>query len=200
MLAKGDKTFMVFKPSPSIVASDKKEYVRRAYATTSKDYDRIYGEEQYAKYFVGLRSVKPFGIVLDAGCGTGLLFTYILENELYHKISYYVGIDISPHMLSKALQRIRTAPYVLSDLVEADIEYTPFRQKSFDVIYSFTVVDLLEEPDKGVNELRGVCRYSMVISYLKKAQLARKKFPVARLLGETDKDIVLGIECCVSKS
>ncbi|MQY83235.1 hypothetical protein GH157_06045, partial [archaeon] len=64
-------------------------------------YDLRYGAEQRDKYEAILAEVEVSEreIVLDSGCGTGLLFECLSATA--------VGLDISSSLLSKALARIR---------------------------------------------------------------------------------------------
>ena len=64
-------------------------------------YDLRYGAEQREKYETILAEVevKQHEIILDNGCGTGLLLEYLSATA--------VGLDISSSLLSKALTRIR---------------------------------------------------------------------------------------------
>ena len=97
--------------------------------------------------------LEPSWRVLDVGCGTGLLMERLRE-------SYYVGLDVSLGMLSKAKER-RAG---LADLVLGDARQLPFRSKSFETCYSFTVLQNVPEPERALKELRRVCKRAVASS------------------------------------
>jgi len=66
--------------------------------------------------------VKPRGLVLDLGCGTGFVSEY-LEN------CRCVGLDLSPEMV-----KVYTSRYGFG--VVGDAESLPFKDKSFDYVLS----------------------------------------------------------------
>ena len=173
---------------------EKQVSMRAKYGVTAPSYDELYMEEQVEKYAVALSRHGPEGPILDAGCGTGLLLEYLAATGLLDRISMYVGLDLTPEMLVRASRRLR-ALRVLGDLVEGDLEYLPFRSGAFNVSYSFTVVDLLSRPWRGVAELCRVSRRGAVYTLLKKAQKLRRSQLRARYVGETDKDVILYAEC-----
>ena len=81
---------------------DKKERIIRAYNSTSPIYDQRYSTIQFDKYGYILRNCLLNGkILLDAGCGTGLLYEFIVNSMNQGLINNltYVGIDISRNML-----------------------------------------------------------------------------------------------------
>lgn len=53
--------------------------------------------------------------VLDVGCGTGLALDLV-------DIPYYKGIDISPEMISKAMQKHRFSRFIDGDIKEKSVE------------------------------------------------------------------------------
>ena len=117
-------------------------------------YDELYGEEQIPKYLVALDQVgKCFRVVLDLGCGTGLLSKYV-------KCELMVGIDPSLPMLKKAKARG-------VDVVQGVGERLPFRSQAFDAVFLFTVV---HEDLSMINEAIRVSRNVVVVTLLKKLE------------------------------
>ena len=98
------------------------------------DYDMRYTEEQKSKYELILEELPQSDLVLDNGCGTGLLFPFI-ESPL-------VGLDLSIGLLEKALERLGSDQY----LVQGDSENLPFRDSIFDAVVSVTVIQNLPDP------------------------------------------------------
>ncbi len=165
--------------------------MRLRYNATAEGYDELYAEEQAEKYMAALSRIKPKGRVLDAGCGTGLLAEYIEAAGLSSNLNLYVCLELSPRMLEQAARRLGRLRSTIYEAVEADLEYLPFRDNAFDTSYSFTVIDLLNDPWRGIRELSRVTRGEAVFSLLKKAQLLKKTLPAERYLAETNKDLIL---------
>ena len=122
------------------------------------DYDMRYTEEQLAKYELIMDELPEANLVLDNGCGTGLLFRFI-ESSL-------VGLDLSSELLRKARERVNDAQY----LVQGDSEYLPFRDNVFDAVVSVTVVQNLMRPERLSIESARVSKQgsSVIISSLKR--------------------------------
>ena len=125
-------------------------------------YDELYGQEQVEKYEVGLRLLPPRGRVIDVGCGTGLLLEYMASTGLLSDVEELVCVDISGSMLSLASRRISALCPGRCAAVIANAEALPFRDATFDVAYSFSVVNLLEYPAAAVAEIARVSRSSLV--------------------------------------
>ncbi len=165
--------------------------IRERYEATASGYDELYRAEQFEKYFVALKKIPPYGRVLDAGCGTGLLIEYLGLNKLLSKIEEYVCLDYSRRMLSIAVGRARVYCPSRCLLVEGDVENLPFRDNVFDIVYSFTVLDLVDDLERAIIELTRVARGRVVMSLLK--NLRYKDLLLERgykLLGTTSKDVI----------
>ncbi|XP_062568734.1 probable 18S rRNA (guanine-N(7))-methyltransferase [Saccostrea cucullata] len=77
--------------------------------------------------------------ILDIGCGSGLSGETVTEQG-----HYWVGIDISSHMLGVAVDR-----EVEGDLIEGDMGYgIPFRPGTFDGVISISALQWLCNADK----------------------------------------------------
>ena len=126
-------------------------------------YDARYSEEQEAKYHAALTSIKPTGLVLDVGCGTGLLFSHVALQS-----RQVVGVDISKKLLLQAKERIDKPRNV--ELVQADADNLPFRNDLFNSVFAFTVLQNMPKPNETLMEIRrsaarGAC---VVVTGLKK--------------------------------
>jgi len=124
-------------------------------------YDLRYAEEQSLKYEPILAEVRvrPDDIVLDDGCGTGLLFE--------HVTAQMVGLDVSVKLLSKARDRAKD----MVQLVNGDSESLPFRPCVFHSVMSFTVLQNASSPERMLREMDAARRRDgvIVVSILKKA-------------------------------
>ena len=140
---------------------DKHEVADAYDALGGRIYDLRYTEEQGAKYeaLLDRMTPEPDEIALDMGCGTGLL-TERLESQA-------VGLDISASLLSTAQARLHGRER--SHLVMGDAGALPFRDSSFDVVFSVTVLQNTSDPLSSVKEMKRVGRAKAGVTALKKA-------------------------------
>jgi ubiquinone/menaquinone biosynthesis C-methylase UbiE len=155
--------------------SDKKRKIIDDYNISSQYYDKRYREIQYQKYRRFFANVQiQNSIILDAGCGTGLLLEHIFQKtSLGTLIKYkYAGVDISINMLKKfqlKLDNLGIAKFI--SLVLADVENLPFRDNIFDKVFSVTVFQNLADIERAFNDSirSGKVNLDIVITILKKA-------------------------------
>ena len=136
----------------------KKQEIIKNYDLTSDFYDKRYVKIQHEKYNLVFQNFELTNkIILDAGCGTGLLFDYFLNFfECKFIVNYhYVAIDISNNMLkefkSKLEQKVESIRTNVN-LILSDLENLPIRENIFDSIYSFTSFQNLPDIFKGLSE------------------------------------------------
>jgi ubiquinone/menaquinone biosynthesis C-methylase UbiE len=168
--------------------------IRERYEATCMGYDELYGEEQWEKYEAALPLVPPRGWVLDAGCGTALLAEYMRERGLLDSVEAYVCLDYSGCMLRLAARRLRRILPGRGLIVEGNVEMLPFPDASFDVVYSFTVLDLVDDLRAAARELVRVSRGPVVVSLLRR--LPYKNLLLARHppIAVTSKDVVIRLD------
>jgi len=170
--------------------------IRERYNSTAPGYDELYRAEQYEKYAAALPLAPPRGRVLDAGCGTGLLAEYMRSAGLLGGVTGYVCLDYSREMLRIARWRLdHVCPRGLCHAVGGNVLALPFPDNVFDVVYSFTVLDLVDSVLQALRELTRVSRGPVVVTMLKKLPYKT----VLRGLGlepaaETSKDVVFVLE------
>ncbi len=120
------------------------------YDDMCEGYDELYGEEQRKKYAFlkdWLESLE--GLTLDVGSGTGII------NEFFKPA---VLSDSSFKMIKRAS----------GTRVVCDARYLPFKDKSFDNITCFTVLQDILEKEKVIKELKRVCRGRIILTLLKR--------------------------------
>jgi ubiquinone/menaquinone biosynthesis C-methylase UbiE len=112
------------------------------YNATAYLYNMRYKNEQELKISFLLGRIKPREneVLVDIGCGTGLLFKMIKCKEI-------IGIDISINMIREA-KKIGKA-----ELILADGEFLPLRDEVADIVMSITVIDLIENKEKFFSEI-----------------------------------------------
>ena len=119
----------------------------------SQDYADLYALEESYWWFLGMRRVTaalldpvcPPGRardVLDAGCGTGGMLTWLGRYAAGGRV---FGIDISTDALAFCRER------GLRDLARASVTALPFADSTFDLVTSFDV--LVQLPGEGSDEL-----------------------------------------------
>ena len=142
----------------------------RDYNATAHLYDERYKEEQIVKMSFLLGKLRPTenDILLDVGCGTGLLFE-MLECRLM------VGVDISINMLREAKRRIEKDPKLMerAELILGDAEFLPIRNGSVDVCVSVTALQLAGDQGGAVSEILRCLKEkgSFGISIIRKAEI-----------------------------
>lgn len=121
-------------------------------------YDLRYTDEQRAKYELILAELEQPTLLLDNGCGTGLLLPF-LDCDV-------VGLDLSTGLLEKARERIDAGHY----LVQGDSEHLPLRDSVFDAMVSVTVIQNISIPDRFLDESVRVSKLgsTVIISSLKR--------------------------------
>jgi len=145
---------------------EKKRQTMRHYDQSATVYDAQYYEEQEAKINAALNSLslREGGLVLDAGCGTGLLFPHVAE-----EVKLVVGIDISALILKEAEKRVEQ--HFNTALIRADVDYAPFPNETFDVVFAITLLQNTPNPNLTLNEMKRVTKRdaTIVATGLKKA-------------------------------
>ena len=143
-----------------------KRSVIRRYDLTAHLYDLRYAEEQEAKYRIALESVRIArdSVVLDVGCGTGLLFSRVAS-----KAGTVVGVDVSGEVLLRAREYAQDFQSV--HLVQADADHLPFRNACFNAVFAFTVLQNMPKPWETLVEIRRTAKREafIVVTGLKKA-------------------------------
>jgi len=183
----------------------KKRKIMESYNSSSHIYDKRYRKIQYEKFALILKDFTLASkIILDGGCGTGLLFEFILENKKEIIPNYFfsfVGVDISSKMIEKFKKKLLNKNFVISQnihLIVADLENLPFRSNIFNSVISLTSYQNLPNLKKGLNEsIRVVSDYaSFRISILKKKldkntflEIIKKNFQGIEIIGEKRKGL-----------
>ena len=137
---------------------DKKRDLMHRYDLTAHIYDMQYAEEQTAKIEVALEGLKmeKRSSVLDAGCGTGLLFGYVAD-----KAETTVGLDISRKILLQAKKRAKN--FLNIHLILADADNMPLKENIFSHVFGITLIQNMPNPAKTLNEIRRVAKDDAVI-------------------------------------
>jgi len=158
---------------------NKKQEIINKYNQTSEFYDRRYVKIQQDKYSLILKDISIYEkLILDVGCGTGLLFVVIDNSFEKSNVTdfHYVGVDISINMLkrfhSKLDQKAKNVNLILTDL-----ENLPFREDKFTLLFSFTSLQNLPDVIEGLKESFRVVKDGTDVNF----SILRKKLNKERL-------------------
>ncbi len=129
----------------------------RKYDIISRSYDELYLPEQYEKYqyiFIE-KKLEPGNIVLDIGCGTALLYKYLVEKKL-DVFRQYICLEPSIGMLYYARKKTTNDQRVL--LINGYAEHIPMVDCSVNTIFLFTVWDNIIDKSLVVSEIKRVLK------------------------------------------
>lgn len=147
------------------VTSTRRYFERRADAI-----DRFYARPTTGNHFlrrgpwrgrelaVSVVSRHPGANVLDLGCGPGRVAEAVIDAGA----ASYVGIDLSPHMLALAherLDRFAAVQLLEGDFVEMDV------RRTFDVVLALGLFDYLEDPARAAEWMRARCSSTLLASF-----------------------------------
>ncbi|RJS79490.1 class I SAM-dependent methyltransferase [Candidatus Bathyarchaeota archaeon] len=130
---------------------NKKRDVMRNYNLTAHLYDMRYAEEQKVKFeaiFKNLK-LKEKSLILDVGCGTGLLFNYIAD-----KAETVIGLDISKKTLFEACKRWKKFSNL--QFILADADNIPFKDGVFTHVFAVTLIQNMPYPIRTLREIKRV--------------------------------------------
>jgi ubiquinone/menaquinone biosynthesis C-methylase UbiE len=99
-------------------------------------------------------------LILDVGIGTGLFLNEVARHWTL------IGTDLSLRMLHIAKKRAKKSTNV--ELVLADADYLPFKERVFQIVTTFTLLQNVPHPLKTIQELKRVCDNLVAITVLKK--------------------------------
>lgn len=136
----------------------RKRVIMHRYDLTADIYDMRYAKEQVSKIEAALENLtieKP-ALILDAGCGTGILFDYVAE-----KADATVGVDISKKILLQAKKRAKN--FGNTHLILADADNMPFKDNVFSHVFGITLLQNMPKPLKTITEIKRVAKKDAII-------------------------------------
>ncbi|MBI2499747.1 class I SAM-dependent methyltransferase [Candidatus Woesearchaeota archaeon] len=128
------------------------------YNKIAKSYNELHKEEQSKKVNIILKYIRPRGLLLDIGAGTGI------STKPFEKYCMCIALDPSKELL----KRYR------GNKILAKAEKLPFKDKTFDVIISVTALHHTNIK-KALKEIFRVAKPSsqIALTVLKKSKLAK---------------------------
>lgn len=117
-----------------------------AWDSAKRKQDWRFGKEPWIPQII--KGLEPDGKrVLEVGCGTGLDLFYFVR--LGAKAT---GIDISDESLKLAREQAKELGIKNIKLIQGDAENLPFKDDSFDIVYSYGVLHHTPDTEKAVKE------------------------------------------------
>lgn len=125
--------------------------------TTNRIYDQIAAEysfefdqnfTQFLKYALLERLTKATDICLDVGISNG-----IFAIPLARKAKAIYGVDISSNMLDECRRNIEQAGVTNIFVYKRSATNLLFEDASFDLIFSFSTLSLVSNPDRAYSEI-----------------------------------------------
>src|SRR3954471_19779564 len=127
---------------------------RRAYARWAPVYDRVYHRmlsDAHRRTATAAAAAGPD--ILEVGVGTGLVLPY------YPKHARVVGVDLSEHMLRKAIDKVRTRGLSHVQLIASmDACRLGFPDARFDAVAVPFVITLVPDPEQALDECARVLK------------------------------------------
>ena len=162
-----------------------KARARVFYKYLSKVYDQInpfVWNERMRAEAIGLLDLSSDDRVLDVGCGTGFATAGLLEH-----VDVVYGLDQSVHQLEKAYAKFGRRGSVRFHV--GDAERLPFRDDSFDVVWSSGSIEYWPDPVATLREFRRVLSPGgqvLVVGPNEPSEPVRKRLANAMMLFYTE--------------
>lgn len=131
-----------------------KDSIITTYRRYARHYDAIFGAifDPGRRVIVDKMDPQPGERILEVGVGTGISLAYYPEHVSV------VGIDLSPHMLERAEQRVADAALANVSLEVMDAENMTYANRCFDKVAAMYVASVVPHPQKLVDEMKRVCK------------------------------------------
>lgn len=125
-------------------------YFRKARERCQEIYSRYYQDGNYKHHNARYREIimqhlEPDTCLLDAGCGAEMGFI----RELSPNIRMSIGVDLG---------KVESITAPSSYAIRGDLHHIPFKDCSFDIIISMSVIEHLSDPEKVFREFSRVLK------------------------------------------
>ena len=165
--------------------------ISKVYDTIAESFDstRKYPWKEVEEF---IEEIKPNEFILDLGCGNGRHTKLILEKD-----ASTIGVDLSFTILHIALTKtLESCHKMLLGLINADTNFLPFKENSFDKMIMIAVIHHLDSQEKRIsalNEIRRTMKRGglLLISCWLKTHPRFLKDDLAPLIAQNKQDIMV---------
>ena len=114
-----------------------------------------YANRRFFQTIDSLVGRLPYGSLLDAGCGEGMILKRLATNG--H--ASYTGIDLDPARVALADQNSASGM-----LLVGNVQNLPFADNAFDLVLLLEVFEHVGDPDQALREVHRVARTYLLAS------------------------------------
>lgn len=107
--------------------------------------DKVIGRDSREAIYNFLLGFRDLGNVVEFGCGPGFFTRAVAANA-----THVLATDIADQMLDRAKANLKDVKNV--SFQKMNSERTPFPDNLFDTVFTANVVQILEHPEKAINE------------------------------------------------
>lgn len=94
--------------------------------------------------------------ILEAGCATGALTSHIAQSG--HRVT---GVDYDSKMIHLAKAKNKHCDFAVADVLDL-----PFEENQFDVVIATSLINIVSDKYRAINELSRTCKKGGVLSIL----------------------------------
>lgn len=120
-------------------------------ATYGLNYQKRYA--QFIKFSLVERFAKTTHRCLDIGIANG-----IFAIPLSRRVKTIYGVDISQAMLTECQKNLEAQNVTNVELFERSVTSLGFENQTFDLVYAFSMLTLLRDPELGLKEIHRVLK------------------------------------------
>jgi len=148
------RRFMLWIPLSGERSNMDKDSIITTYRRYARHYDAIFGRvfDPGRRVVVERMNPQPGERILEVGVGTGISLPY------YPPSTQVTGIDLSPHMLERAEQRVHEHDLTNASLEVMDAEHMSFPDGFFNKVVAMYVASVVPNPPDMVAEMKRVCK------------------------------------------
>jgi len=126
-------------------------------------------EKKRVMKYLSLLDIKNDDKVIEISVGTGRNIEYLNPHAAYF------GIDISFEMLKRCQKKMKRLKRDIT-LIQAEAEFLPIKNESFDVVFSAGGFNFFNDPGKSVNEMLRIAKNGAKILITDETEKLRERY------------------------
>ena len=168
---------IIFFPDNTSLTGNNKNY-QKMYDRFARFYDiatRIYArvksgnERKRIIQYLKLLDIKKGDKVIEISIGTGRNIKYLNPDADFY------GVDISSGMLKQCQRKMKRLKRKIT-LIQAEAEYLPLKDETFDVVFSAVGFNFFNDPGKAVMEMLRIAKSRSLILITDETEKLRLKY------------------------